>query len=172
MSYSAIRKIIPDDLSQLQHISRQTFIETFAGVNSAENLKKYLEESFSSERLTAEISNPSSEFYFSLNNLEITGYLKINFGLAQTELQDSGMIEIERIYVLRKLHGSGTGQLLMDKAFEIARKNKITCIWLGVWEKNHRAISFYKKNGFRVFDKHFFKLGEDIQTDILMQRSV
>ena len=44
-----------------------------------------------------------------------------------------------------------------------------TYIWLGVWEKNLRALSFYRKNGFVAFDKHIFKLGNDIQTDILMK---
>ena len=52
---------------------------------------------------------------------------------------------------------------------QIARQKKVTCIWLGVWEKNEKAIKFYRKNGFIEFDKHIFVLGSDRQTDILMK---
>jgi ribosomal protein S18 acetylase RimI-like enzyme len=42
-------------------------------------------------------------------------------------------------------------------------------VWLGVWEKNEKAIQFYKKWGFVQFDKHLFQLGDDAQTDIMMK---
>ncbi len=71
--------------------------------------------------------------------------------------------------VLKEFHGKKVGQLLYDKAIEIAKQKNTEYIWLGVWEENPRAISFYKKNCFVEFDKHFFKLGDDKQTDIMMK---
>lgn len=56
-----------------------------------------------------------------------------------------------------------------EKAMQIARQTNADYVWLGVWEKNPRAINFYKKNGFVEFDKHIFKLGNDEQTDIMMR---
>ena len=100
---------------------------------------------------------------------EVIGYLKLNFGQSQTELKDDKALEIERIYVLQEYHGKKAGQLLYDKAIEVARNKNMDYVWLGVWEENHRAISFYKKNGFTEFDKHIFKLGDDEQTDIMMK---
>jgi ribosomal protein S18 acetylase RimI-like enzyme len=61
------------------------------------------------------------------------------------------------------------GQLLFDRAVEIAKQKSAIYMWLGVWEKNHQALAFYKKNGFVPFDKHIFKLGNDEQTDIMMK---
>lgn len=58
---------------------------------------------------------------------------------------------------------------LYDKAIQIARDKNADYVWLGVWEENPRAISFYKKNGFVEFDKHIFKFGNDEQTDIMMK---
>jgi ribosomal protein S18 acetylase RimI-like enzyme len=95
--------------------------------------------------------------------------LKLNFAEAQTELKNNTSLEIERIYVLKEFHGQNMGQLLYNKALEIATKLSIKEIWLGVWEKNKRAISFYKKNGFIEFDTHIFKLGNDDQIDIMMK---
>ncbi len=95
--------------------------------------------------------------------------MKLNFGQSQTELKDDKAIEIERIYVLKEFHGNKVGQILYDKAIEVARQKNADYVWLGVWEENPRAINFYKKNGFVEFDKHIFKLGEDEQTDIMMK---
>jgi diamine N-acetyltransferase len=168
-----IRKVEMSDIKELKIIAKQTFLETFAAVNSEENMKVYLEQGFSNEKLTAELQNDDSEFYFASEGEKIIGYLKINTGPSQTELEkDSNSIEIERIYVLNQFHGKGVGQLLLEKAIAIAKIQNVKFVWLGVWEENTRAISFYKKNGFVAFDKHIFKLGSEEQTDILMKRSV
>lgn len=84
-------------------------------------------------------------------------------------MKDDKALEIERIYVLSEYHGKRIGQLLYEKAMQIAKQSNADYIWLGVWEENPRAISFYKKNGFVEFDKHIFKLGDDEQTDIMMK---
>ncbi len=164
-----ITKATLSDIDQLQKIGRQTFQETFSESNSEENMKNYLEEGFSNEKLTAELNDQNSEFYFSILDNEVIGYLKINFGESQTELKDSKALEIERIYVSKEFHGKSIGQLLYDKAIQIAKLKNVDYVWLGVWEENPRAISFYKKNGFVEFDKHIFKLGNDEQTDIMMK---
>ena len=87
-------------------------------------------------------------------------------------MQDCSSIEIERIYVLKENHGSGIGIELLNFAIEIAKQNKVAYIWLGVWENNHRAIRFYKKNGFTTFDKHQFVLGSEEQTDLMMRLEI
>ncbi|WP_224997798.1 GNAT family N-acetyltransferase [Cesiribacter sp. SM1] len=157
------------DIDQLQNIGRQTFAETFSSGNSEENMKEYLDNSFSTEKLKTELSDKNSEFYFALLGDRVVGYLKVNLGQSQTEMQDENALEIERIYVLKEYHGKKVGQLLYEKALEIAEQKGVDFVWLGVWEENPRAIQFYKKNGFVEFDKHIFKLGEDEQTDIMMK---
>ncbi|WP_299820123.1 GNAT family N-acetyltransferase [uncultured Pontibacter sp.] len=164
-----ITKATKDDINQLQKIGRQTFSETFSASNSEENMAKYLEDGFSLEKLTTELNDPGSEFYFALLNKDVIGYLKLNFGQSQTELKENKALEIERIYVLKEFHGKKVGQLLYEKALEIAKQKNVDFVWLGVWEENPRAINFYKKNGFVEFDKHIFKLGDDEQTDIMMK---
>jgi ribosomal protein S18 acetylase RimI-like enzyme len=164
-----IKKISIKDLTQLQKIGISTFSETFAEHNTKEDLEKYLKESFAADKLSAELENPDAAFYFAEVDDTVIGYLKINFGDAQTELKDNKSVEIERIYVLQAYHGKKIGQLLYNKAIEIAKEHKAAYVWLGVWEENHRALQFYKKNGFVPFDTHIFKLGNDEQTDIMMK---
>jgi diamine N-acetyltransferase len=164
-----IEKVTVNKIDQLQKIGRQTFFETFSAVNTEENMKKYLEEGFSIEKLTTELKDNNSEFYFATLDNNVIGYLKLNFGQSQTELQDDNALEIERIYVSKEFQGKKVGQLLYDKAIQIARQKKADYVWLGVWEENPRAINFYRKNGFVEFDKHVFKLGNDEQTDLMMK---
>lgn len=172
MDNIAIRKAGLADASVLQQISRQTFYETFAASNSEANMTQYLDQQFAIEKLEAELTNTSSTFYFACLNDLVVGYLKLNTGTAQTEEQGAHALEIERIYVLQALHGKKVGQLLYEKAIQVAQEKQVQFVWLGVWENNIRAIRFYEKNGFVTFDKHIFRLGDDEQTDLLMKKSI
>jgi len=169
MNSLEIKKATLVDIEQLQKIGRNTFYETFSALNSEENMTRYLDESFSIEKLTSELNDNNTEFYLASSNNNVIGYLKLNFGQSQTEIKDDKALEIERIYVLKEFHGKSVGQLLYDKALQIAQQKETDFVWLGVWEENPRAINFYKKNGFVKFDKHIFKLGNDEQTDIMMK---
>ena len=167
-----IQKATFNDIEKLQQIGRKTFLETFASDNSEENMTQYLSESFATEKLTNELNNENSAFYFAYYQNNVIGYLKVNFGDSQTEIKDEKTLEIERIYVLKEFHGQKVGQMLYEKALEIAKQNNSVYLWLGVWEENRRAIAFYKKNGFIEFDKHIFRLGNDEQTDIMMKKNL
>ena len=169
MSPIIIRKATISDLEIIQEISKQTFIETFADVNTQENMENYVQENFNPEQMASEINNPDSAFYLASLDNEIIGYMKLNFRDAQTEKQKENNLEIHRIYVLQAFHGKKMGQLLLDEVLKIAKQMAVNSVWLGVWEENHRAIQFYTKNGFVEFDKHIFTLGDDVQTDLLMQ---
>lgn len=158
------------DLEILQNIGIQTFTETFAEDNTEEAMKKYLEESFNTEKIKSELNNPNSFFFIAWEEDNPVGYLKVNSGKAQTELQDDTSLEIERIYVKKSHHGKKVGQLLYNQALETARQLHKSYLWLGVWEENLRALNFYRKNGFVEFDKHIFKLGEEEQTDLMMKK--
>lgn len=169
MQHVSLRKIDSNDLYSLQEIGIRTFSETFAKDNTQENLNHYLNKSFALDKLTEELHNSNCQFYFAEYNKEIIGYLKVNTGNAQTEIKQENALEIERIYVVKEFHGKKIGQLFFNKALEIARKKKVDYVWLGVWEHNHKALRFYEKNGFKVFDKHIFKVGNDEQTDFMMK---
>lgn len=169
MTPITIHRVATDDTDRLQQIGRQTFYETFAAVNSPENMARYLEESFAAEKLAAELQNPNTAFYFALHAEKVIGYLKLNEDRAQTEIQEGRALEIERIYVAQAFHGRQVGQLLFEQALKVARQNTSDYIWLGVWEENRRAVAFYKKNGFIPFGTHIFTLGTAQQTDLMMK---
>lgn len=169
MQQIEIKQVTICEIELLQEISKKTFFETFASSNTAEDMDKYLQTSFSSEKLSSELNNPDSLFYFAVADTKVIGYLKLNIGQAQTEMLAENALEIERIYVLQDFLGKKIGQILYQKALQVAQAKQVPFVWLGVWEKNTRAIAFYQKNGFVVSGKHIFKLGEDEQTDFIMK---
>lgn len=167
-----IKKCSIEDLGLLQEISVETFNETFKNQNSPENMKAYLEKAFNLKQLEKELSKISSEFYFIYSNEEIAGYLKLNTNDAQTEIMGNDSLEIERIYIREKLHKQGLGKYLINKAIEIAIERNKEKIWLGVWEKNENAITFYKKMDFVQTGAHSFYMGDEEQIDIIMNKTL
>ena len=164
-----IKKATLSDLPLIEMISVQTFTETFAAVNTSANLANYITSNLNKEILTKELQNKHSAFYLALKSGTIAGYLKVNWGTAQTESLQGDSLEIQRIYVLEDFKGKNIGQLLLMEAIAIAKSKKLEYIWLGVWENNHRALAFYKKNNFITFDTHTFTMGEEVQTDLLLK---
>ena len=164
-----LRSVSTNDVLALQQLARTTFAQTFTNHNQPENVEKYLDESFTIEILSEELNNENSQFFFALVNNEPVGFLKVNVGDAQTELKDGDGMELQRIYVLQAYHGKAVGQALFEKAKSLAIEGGYPYLWLGVWEENHRALKFYRRNGFVEFSKHIFKMGDEEQTDWMMK---
>ncbi|GGN98224.1 GNAT family N-acetyltransferase [Saccharibacillus kuerlensis] len=167
-----IKKCALNDVQTLQAISTDTFRETFQEQNSPEHLNAYLKKAYNLNQLTQEIANPCSQFYFIYFNQELAGYLKINTDEAQSEKMDNDSLEVERIYVKKKFQKLGLGKLLINKAMEIALEQQKKKIWLGVWEDNKNAISFYRKKGFIQTGSHSFFMGDDEQVDLILTKTL
>ena len=167
-----IQQVTVADTDTLLTLSRETFFHFFAHLNDPENMEAYASKAFTLQKIQAELSNANSRFYFAMLNGQITGYMKVNFGPAQTELQDNQTLEIERIYVLAEYHGKKIGHQLLNFALQTAKDQELKYVWLGVWEHNHKAIGFYEKHDFKTFGSHDFMLGSDQQTDLLMKKEV
>ncbi len=164
-----IRLLQLEDLPTLQRIAQDTFLESFGAENKPQDIQDYLEEKMSLKHLHQEMQNPESAFYGIPAQAGLCAYLKLNWGQAQSEKMDALALEVERIYVRATHQGQGLGQVLFDKALEFARLRNASYLWLGVWEKNLKAMHFYQKQGMQKFGEHNFLLGEDLQTDCLMK---
>ncbi len=153
-------------------LSRQTFYETFAGQNTAANMDKFMSEQFSKEKLMAEVGAPGNFFLLAFEGISPVGYVRLKEGAQIPEFGKKTAIEIARIYATRSSIGKGVGRALMQSSIETAKEMKKEIIWLGVWEKNRKAIEFYTKWGFEQFGTHVFQLGDDPQTDWLMKKEL
>ncbi len=163
------KRVLLKDASTLLQIAASTFRNGFAHLNNPEDFEAYMNEAFSFERTQQELATDGSAFYFAIMNKEVVGYIKLNHGQAQTDIQSEPGMELQRIYVVAKHQGKKIGEYLLEQAITIAKSGHFPYLWLGVWEKNAGAIRFYQRHGFEQFGHHTFLLGNDAQTDILMK---
>lgn len=165
-----IRQATKEDAILIADISHQTFYESFAADNTKENMDKFLKEQFTKGKLILEVGAPGNEFFLAYDDNELTGYVKLRDASKPRILNNVNAMEIARLYVIAGKIGSGVGKALMQTSIDHAKKNGKTVVWLGVWEKNTRAIEFYTKWGFEKFDETDFLLGDDVQRDWLMRK--
>ncbi|MFC0336483.1 GNAT family N-acetyltransferase [Kushneria avicenniae] len=159
----------PEDALEVASIGRDTYRQTFEGHYDPDVMAQYLDQAFNPDAVTKELDHPQSNFWLLETGGHVAGYLKMNQGLAQTEAQEEGGIEIERIYLLKAFQGQGFGRALFDRAMDFARACESRFVWLGVWENNHRALAFYQSMGFRIVGAHDFRMGEVVDTDYIMR---
>ncbi|WP_413526633.1 GNAT family N-acetyltransferase [Marinilactibacillus psychrotolerans] len=167
-----LEQISIEQVQILKDISIETFTDTFAEANDPTHMKEYINNHYTLEQLTKELSHPHSEFYFISQDSVIAGYLKINRDTAQTEHTHINSLEIERIYIRNPFKRMGLGKKLIQKACERAHAMHLDSIWLGVWEENLQALHFYNIMGFKQSGSHSFFLGSDEQTDLILKKSL
>ena len=168
----SLRRVTSEDLPTLCQLSRQTFSEAFETANDPEPFQAYLDKAFSEEQLHEELKHPLSQFFFAEVNGIPVGYLKLVEDKHPKGGQSGKVLEIQRIYVKRDRLGMGVGKTLMEKALELGLAKQVEYVWLGVWEFNPKAIAFYDKWGFKPFGSQEFKMGAEIQNDILMKKDL
>jgi ribosomal protein S18 acetylase RimI-like enzyme len=169
-----IRQATPDDAKPLTDLAYTTFWDAFAHhpKNAPDDLNHYMRQAFNLEQIAAELADANNIFLIAEIDDKPAGYAKIILGTTERGIEAERPVELSRLYSHQEFLGQGVGQNLMDACFERAREENSDVMWLGVWEYNPRAQRFYEKNGFRVVGSHVFQLGEDSQTDLLMQREL
>jgi diamine N-acetyltransferase len=165
------------DAERLSRFGATTFRETFADENSPDDMARYLAEAFTPERQAAEILDPTgtvllAERRGAPGDGDLLGYVHLVSGATPAAVQAPSPLELKRLYVARACHGQGVAQALMDAALDAARARGAETLWLGVWERNSRALGFYYKYGFTRVGQHTFVLGTDRQTDWVLARSL
>ena len=167
-----IRSATKDDAALIADVSRQTFYDTFVADNTKEDMDKFLHEQFTRGRLMMEVGAPENDFYLAYFEEKVAGYLKLREGKSPAQFADTPSLELARLYAVKDFIGKRIGATLMEKAIAVAREKNKQILWLGVWEKNQRAIDFYHRFGFSKFGECDFVLGNDVQCDWLMKKEL
>jgi len=168
----SIRQAAAVDVALLSSLGAQTFSDTFGPDNTPEDMAAYLAASFSPAQIASEFADPGTTFLIAELHGEPVGYAKLFSGGTPPEITEPNAVELVRIYSTRAYLGRGVGSALMQACLHLAADLGFVTIWLGVWERNLTAQSFYRKWGFAVTGAHPFLLGSDLQTDLIMQRSL
>lgn len=155
----------------LSRLGKETFYEWFTSGNNPEDVKTYVEPAFSVEQMKKELNEKGSIFLVAFDGDVPAGYARLRLS-DEIKFPDKKSLELQRLYTTKDYIGKKVGSMLMERCIDETRQRGFDVLWLGVWEKNARAIAFYEKWGFKPFSSHKFLLGSDLQTDLLMKKEI
>jgi ribosomal protein S18 acetylase RimI-like enzyme len=167
-----VRKAQLDDSKKISEISGRLFKQTYEGKMPSEDLDVYITEEFKQELKIEELKDSSITTFIAETEGKAIGYAQIRKKQMPFTSDNSCELELWRIYLDSLYQRIGIGNLLLGKVSEVARDLSSDYIWLGVWDQNTQAISFYEKNGFSVVGNQQFEVGSDIQNDLVMVGSL
>ncbi|KAJ5554244.1 acyl-CoA N-acyltransferase [Penicillium frequentans] len=181
------RKIVPNnpgltirtaqgasDARAISSLGSRVYSLTFGHSLSAEDLNAYLEEAYSLSQIAQELNDQCKHFMVVCDEKhEIIGFVQLTEGTTEDCLaKEHDPVELQRLYINPDYHGLGLGKYLITESEDLARKLGFKTIWLGVWEENIRAQEVYKKMGFVKVGSHGFKMGQCVQIDHIMRKSL
>ncbi len=151
----------------LAELGATTFFETFIDTHDEQDLIEYITKTYNIEQIKSNLLNNNIHYFIAYDNEGDVGYIKL-VSNTKPETLKGKTIELEKIYIRKRAFGKKTGAALMKKAIEYAQEHGFEHLFLGVWQENTRAVSFYKKFGFKNFSTRQFKLGNQVCDDFLM----
>lgn len=157
-----------DDFILLATLGRQAFYEAFGAYNNADDMQVYLNNAFNPEIIHEQLKDPDIIYLIATFLDTPVGYAKMKRGSSPKELKNSRCMQLERIYALQEFIGKKIGHALMLKCIEAAQSESCEYLWLGVWQQNERAITFYKNRDFKVIGVKQFIIGKEVNDDFVM----
>ena len=160
------------DAAELADFAARTFEETFSADNDPSDLQAHLTTNYGLEQQAAELADPRVITILARSNNALVAFAQVRKSTPPTCVTHNAPVELHRFYVDRRLHGSGLAQRLMAAVHEAAHEFGGSHIWLGVWERNPRAIAYYKKADFIDVGSTIYCVGPDRQTDRVLVAAV
>ncbi|HJU38153.1 MAG TPA: GNAT family N-acetyltransferase [Tahibacter sp.] len=159
-----IRPARADDAAALAELGARTFVDTY-GDFAADDLALHLARHFGASQQAREIADPDVATWLAHGGGALAAFAQVRRGPAPACVNDRDAVELHRLYVERAWHGRGVAQRLMAAACDAARTFGGASLWLKVWQRNARAIAFYRKCGFADVGEAAFVVGNDATTD-------
>ena len=166
-----IRRARPSDAEELAILAERTFRKTFEAGNTQKDMELHCQASYSTDTQLQEILREDWITLVCEYESKLIGYAQLRWEAFPPCVNSIHAGEILCLYIDEPYHGKGFAQALIHKCFAEFAAQGSDIVWLGVWEHNPRAISFYRKLGFTEVGEHIFQVGSDPQRDIIMKRS-
>lgn len=160
-----IRSLSSPEIPQLAALARHIFLDTFVPTNNPQDVMDYAEEFLTVEHFSRDLKNSDYFTYGCFVENEMVGYIQMLIN--RFEVHDGIEFELKRFYLLADYHGKGYAKKMMEHCVSVAKQKGYEQMWLGVWEKNYKALKFYEKMGFRPISSHNFVMGQETQTDLI-----
>lgn len=160
------------DAALLSQLGARTFREAFGRFIPPIDLDSYISATYNPARQMDGLTNPLRKCLIAEREGIAVGYAMLHAHEALPIVAGENPIELERLYLLQDSIGRGLGSVLMCKCIKESRRCSHKTMWLRVWERNERAIAFYRKLGFEGVGVRSKELGKSIGKDLIMARKI
>ncbi|MGD1940992.1 MAG: GNAT family N-acetyltransferase [Leptolyngbyaceae cyanobacterium] len=172
-----IRQATLADVDPLVALSKRTFFDAFAADNASTDMELHLATQFTLDKIEQQLTDARSVFFIAYPtsdpNNNAVGYAQLIRDAPVPNFESTEKaIELSKLYVDQAVVGQGYGSRLMQTCIDYATTQQFSMLWLGVWEHNTRAQTFYRRWGFEPVGTQPFVLGRDVQTDDVLVRAI
>ena len=159
-----------DDVDYTQFRSGMEGITSRFGADTPpEDLADYISREHTPERYRDMLADDRFTILIAKVAGNLAGLALLVQAPAPPEMQSpAAALELRRFYIDSAYHGRGVANLLMKEVLAVATDRGEPSLWLSAFSGNGRALSFYKRWGFRIAGTHDFIVGTDRQKDYLM----
>jgi ribosomal protein S18 acetylase RimI-like enzyme len=168
----SIRRAVPADAAAFASLCIRTFRDTYSGPCDPAEVERHIAAHFTDERIAAELIDPAASILVAADGDDLVGYAVLRPGSTTDCVTGPAPVELARLYVERARFGTGVAALLMRACHEESARRGGATIWLSVWDRNERAMAFYRKHGFALAGTMPFDFGGTIYEDLVMERKV
>jgi ribosomal protein S18 acetylase RimI-like enzyme len=167
-----VRPARTEDIAGLSVLATRAFRDTYSAHNDPAIVEDYVRSSLTPTSMRNEIDEAGNVFLIAFRGGDgvAIGYAKLCTTSEDPAIGGQSTVEIERIYADKRVIGHGVGAALMRACLDTAIEVGCETIWLGVWERNKRAILFYERWEFKTVGARQFALGPELQNDLVMAR--
>ncbi len=144
----------------ISEIGRISVEEAHRDSCSANDLNQFLEKNYNVEVIQDELKDEKNMYHIIYSDGEAAGFSKIMLNSVHSNIQQTNVTKLDRIYLLANFFNRKLGFELLQFNIELSKKNNQFGIWLFTWVGNERAIKFYQKNGFAIIGSHNFQVTE------------
>ncbi|KAI8947983.1 acyl-CoA N-acyltransferase [Xylaria longipes] len=165
----------PSEAAAVAKIGADTFTATFGFSVSAEDLAVFLNETYIESAILADLKDPAIETWSARDPTgKVFGMVQLVRGLTEPCVpgDPATHAELRRLYVDTAAHGRGIGGKLIAAVERQARAEGYKQLWLTVWENNGSAEKLYRKLGWQRVGDTGFRMGECVQKDFVLSKSL
>ncbi|EWT00497.1 acetyltransferase [Intrasporangium oryzae NRRL B-24470] len=170
-----IRRASAADVPALAEVAAATFALACPPDMTQDRIDRFVAEVLSQECFERYLADPARMLLLAEDDEGALGYTMLVAGEPHDEdvaaaIRHRPTVELSKIYVLPRAHGTGAAHALMEQSLAWARDTGAAGVWLGVNQQNERAQRFYVKSGFAVAGTKRFLVGGRHEDDYVMEQ--
>ena len=173
MAALSLRLAGPADAQALALLGAATMLETYAELVDGADIVAHCTHRHAAAVYQAWLADPDAVIWIAETvRRAAVGYLVLTPATLPDDRPHPDDLEVQRIYVLSRYHGTGVGYALMSRAIDEAARRGAREVVLGVLKLNVRAVAFYRRQGFREVGTRVFQVGGARFDDFVLGRQV